>query len=229
MIVESVIAEYFATNCWILAPSRNSECIIVDPGITIPSILARIKEVIGKYNLKPVAVVLTHGHFDHTFSVLPVADGYDIPAMIHSKDRSLLTHPMKALAPGGPSEQLIKQFGSGTFVEPKTVIDFEDSQKIVLAGLPIEVQHAPGHTAGSTIFVVNSEILISGDVLFEGSIGRTDLPTGSAREMRKTLKNLILPLDDELIVLPGHGAQTTIGRERRKNEYLTDQFLDRQE
>jgi len=229
MIVESVIAEYFATNCWILAPSRNSECIIVDPGITIPSILARIKEVIGKYNLKPVAVVLTHGHFDHTFSVLPVADGYDIPAMIHIKDRSLLTHPMKALAPGGPSEQLIKQFGSGTFVEPKTVIDFEDSQKIVLAGLPIEVQHAPGHTAGSTIFVVNSEILISGDVLFEGSIGRTDLPTGSAREMRKTLKNLILPLDDELIVLPGHGAQTTIGRERRKNEYLTDQFLDRQE
>jgi glyoxylase-like metal-dependent hydrolase (beta-lactamase superfamily II) len=76
---------------------------------------------------------------------------------------------------------------------------------------------------------VNSEILISGDVLFEGSIGRTDLPTGSAPEMRKTLKNLILPLDDELIVLPGHGAQTTIGRERRKNEYLTDQFLDRQE
>ena len=229
MIVESVIAEYFATNCWILAPSRNSECIIVDPGITIPSILARLKEVIGKYNLKPVAVVLTHGHFDHTFSVLPVADGYDIPVMIHSKDRGLLTHPMKALAPGGPSEQLIKQFGNGTFAEPKTVINFEDSQNIVLAGLPIKVQHAPGHTAGSTIFVVNSEILISGDVLFEGSIGRTDLPTGSAPEMRKTLKNLILPLDDELIVLPGHGAQTTIGRERRKNEYLTDQFLDRQE
>ena len=226
MIAESVVADYFATNCWILAPSRNSECIIVDPGISMPSILARVKEITGKYNLKPVAVLLTHGHFDHTFSVLPVADGYDIPAMIHSKDRGLLTNPMKALAPGGPSQQLITQFGSATFAEPKTVVEFQSSEKISLAGLPIEITHAPGHTAGSTFFIVNSELLVSGDVLFEGSIGRTDLPTGSAVEMRKTLKNLILPLDDELIVLPGHGPQTTIGRERKKNPYLTDEFLD---
>ena len=93
----------------------------------------------------------------------------------------------------------------------------------------MQVRHAPGHTAGSAVFVVNSEILVAGDVLFEGSIGRTDLPSGSPSEMKKTLRNQILTLDDELIVLPGHGSQTTIGRERRKNPYLTDEFLDSRE
>ena len=226
MIVESVVADYFATNCWILAPTRNSECIIVDPGMSLPSIAPRVKDITGKYNLKPIAVILTHGHFDHTFSVLPLADGYEIPAMIHRRDRQLLSDPMKALDKGSASQQLIQQYGSSNIGEPKEVIELIGNEKLSIAGLPIEVVHAPGHTAGSSIFVVNSEYLVSGDVLFEGSIGRTDLPTGSAAEMRKTLKNLILPLDDELIVLPGHGAQTIIGRERKKNPYLTSEFLD---
>jgi glyoxylase-like metal-dependent hydrolase (beta-lactamase superfamily II) len=229
MLIESVVAEYFGTNCWVVAPARNSECIIVDPGITAPSILARVREVTNKFNLKPVAVILTHGHLDHMFSVVPVADGYGIPAMIHTRDRALISNPMKALTPGGPSEQIIKQFGSSTFTEPAEVVEFLGNESVKMAGLSVEVRHAPGHTAGSAIFVVDGEYLIAGDVLFEGSIGRTDLPTGSARDMKATLRNQILTLDDQLIVLPGHGSQTTIARERKKNPYLQSSFLDSKE
>ena len=223
------MADYFGTNCWIIATSRNSECIIVDPGISAPSIAARVQEVTNKFNLKPVATLLTHGHLDHTFSVLPITDGYDIPAMIHSKDRALLSNPMKALIPGGPAAQIMMQLGVTEFIEPSEVIELQGSELMTIAGLPIEVRHAPGHTAGSAIFIVNSQFLIAGDVLFDGSIGRTDLPTGSATDMRKTLRTHILSLADELIVLPGHGGQTTIGRERKKNPYLTDEYLDARE
>ena len=226
MLIESVVADYFGTNCWVIATNRNSECIIVDPGIAAPSIMNRVKEVTNKFNLKPIATILTHGHLDHTFSVLPIAQGYQIPAMIHSKDRALLSNPMKALLPGGPAAQIMQQLGVTEFVEPSEVIELVGNESLTIAGLPIEVRHAPGHTAGSAIFVVNSEYLVAGDVLFDGSIGRTDLPTGSAREMRTTLREQILTLDDELIVLPGHGGQTTIGRERKKNPYLTDEFLN---
>ena len=100
-----------------------------------------------------------------------------------------------------------------------------DGESFKLAGFDITVQHAPGHTAGSTIFTVNEEFLVSGDVLFAGAIGRTDLPTGSASAMRNSLISKILPLNDELIVLPGHGPQTTIGRERAINPYLQESFL----
>ena len=225
MLIESVVADYFGTNCWILATQRGAECIIVDPGISSPSILKRVQESVNRFNLKPVAIFLTHGHLDHTFSVLPVAEGYGIPALIHSRDRALISNPMKALIPGGPAEQIMKQMGVKGFAEPSEVVELHGSESLTIAGLPIEVRHAPGHTAGSTVFILNSEYLIAGDVLFEGSIGRTDLPTGSAAEMKKTLKNQILSLDDELIVLPGHGSQTTIARERKKNPYLTEAYL----
>jgi glyoxylase-like metal-dependent hydrolase (beta-lactamase superfamily II) len=229
MLIESVVADYFGTNCWVIATQRNSECIIVDPGIVVPSMAERIKEVTNQYNLKPIAVILTHGHLDHTFSVLPVAKGYGIPTLIHSRDRALIKNPMKALMPGGPAQQIIQSLGITEFVEPESVIELSDRESFDLAGLPIEVRHAPGHTAGSAIFLTNSEYLISGDVLFEGSIGRTDLPTGSADEMKKSLKEQVLTLDDEVIVLPGHGGQTTIGRERKRNPYLTDEFLNSRE
>jgi len=226
MLIESVVADYFGTNCWVIATQKNSECIIVDPGIVVPSIADRIKEVTNKFNLKPVATILTHGHLDHTFSVLPIAKGYGIPALIHSRDRVLIKNPMKALMPGGPAQQIIQSLGITEFVEPDEIIELQDREMFNLAGLPIEVRHAPGHTAGSAIFLVNSEYLIAGDVLFEGSIGRTDLPTGSAPAMKKSLKEQVLTLEDEVIVLPGHGGQTTIGRERARNPYLTDEFLN---
>ena len=226
MLIERVIAQYFETNCWIVAPGPNSECFIVDPGIATPNLVPHVKEIIAKYNLKPVGVFLTHGHLDHTFSVIPLADGYQIPTLIHKKDRGALLNPFQVIMRGGPSEQILNAFGITKFSEPQIVRELSNVESIDLGGFDIEVRHAPGHTAGSAIFIVNSSYLISGDVLFKGAIGRTDMPSGSEEAMKKTLKNLILKLNDELIVLPGHGEQTTISRERKSNPYLQDDYLN---
>lgn len=226
VIVENLIAPFFETNCWIIAPNINSECIVVDPGISDPNLMEPIKKTMKEKNLKPVAVLLTHGHLDHTFSVVPLADGYDIPALIHIKDKGALTNPYQVIMKGGPTEQIINSFGIRKFEEPKKVLTLIGEESIDLAGVKIKVIHSPGHTAGSTMFAVDENHLISGDVLFAGAIGRTDMPSGSIQDMKKTLVEKVLPLPDELIVLPGHGPQTTIARERRKNPYLQSDFLN---
>ena len=160
-------------------------------------------------------LLLTHGHLDHTFSVIPLADGYGIPAYIHSEDRRALLHP--EIVHG---EEFIAALSGTTWSEPSQVLELKNNQKFEAVGLNITAIHAPGHTAGSLMFTVNDEILISGDVLFAGSIGRTDLPSGSKEAMERTLMTKILPLSDHLRVLPGHGPDTTIEYERRTNPYL---------
>lgn len=225
MIIEKVVAPYFETNCWIIAPGPNSECFVVDPGISQPNLMAPITKTLQEKNLKPIAVVLTHGHLDHTFSIVPLTKGYGIPALIHTKDRGALSNPYQVIMKGGPTEEIIKAFGITKFEEPEIVKQINGGENFELAGFNIEAQHAPGHTAGSAIFTIDDAYLISGDVLFAGSIGRTDMPSGSMREMKKTLKEKILPLQDELIVLPGHGPQTTIAQERVRNPYLQDDFF----
>ena len=190
-----------------------------------PNLLSAIKGILNKHNLKPIATLVTHGHLDHTFSVLPFANEYGVPTLIHGSDRKLLADPYRALSAGGESQQIMASLGVTKFEEPRAVREVIDGESFQLAGFDISVSHAPGHTAGSAIFTVNDEYLISGDVLFAGAIGRTDLPTGSPSAMRTSLISKILPLKDELIVLPGHGPQTTIGRERASNPYLQEEFL----
>lgn len=226
MLIDRVIAPYFETNCWILALGTGQECIIVDPGMAKPNLVKDIEEKISDLNLKPVAVLITHGHLDHTFSVLPLTKQVPMRTFITGADRFLLTDPMGALDRGGVSEQFLKAFGMEKFKEPDEVVELEDFLTFEVAGMQITSIFAPGHTKGSVIFTVDDQQLISGDVLFAGSIGRTDLPTGSANEMRKTLRDRILTLPDGLNVLPGHGGQTTIGTERVRNPYLQDDFLD---
>lgn len=226
MLIDRVIAPYFETNCWILALGTGQECIIVDPGMAKPNLVKEIEEKISDLNLKPVAVLITHGHLDHTFSVLPLTKQVPMRTFITGADRVLLTDPMGALDRGGVSEQFLKAFGMEKFKEPDEVVELEDFLTFEVAGMQITSIFAPGHTKGSVIFTVDEQQLISGDVLFAGSIGRTDLPTGSANEMRKTLRDRILTLPDGLNVLPGHGGQTTIGTERVRNPYLQDDFLD---
>ena len=213
MLIRVHPAPMFATNCWILAAEKGSECIIVDPGM--PDISAEIEMIIEEEGLKPVAVLLTHGHLDHTFSVIPLADGYSIPAYIHSEDRKALLHPELLL-----SKEFASSLATKEWNEPNEVRELKNNQKFEAVGLDITAIHAPGHTAGSLMFTVNDEVLISGDVLFAGSIGRTDQPTGSSDAMARTLKTKIIPLGDHLRVLPGHGPDTTIEYERRSNPYL---------
>lgn len=226
MLIDRVIAPYFETNCWILASGIGQECIIVDPGIAKPNLVKNIVEKISGYNLKPVAILITHGHLDHIFSVLPLTKEIPMRTFITGADRFLLTDPTGAIDKGGVSEQLIATFGEDRFMEPSVVIEVEDFSHFEIAGLKIGAIFAPGHTKGSVLYTVDNQQLISGDVLFAGSIGRTDLPTGSASDMRKTLRERILTLPDELNVLPGHGGQTTIAVERVRNPYLQSDFLD---
>ena len=225
VILEVISAQVFGTNCWIFAPSKNSECFIVDPGITAPSIVPALSEVIRKYNLKPIATLITHGHLDHTFSVLPFSREYEVPTYIQRLDRKLLVNPFLALSPDGPTRQIVKDLGVTSFEEPEVVSEFAGGESFTIAGLNIQTIHAPGHTAGSAMFLVNGEHLISGDVLFRDGIGRTDMPTGSASLMVSTLENEILTLDDSINVLPGHGEVTTIGRERKQSPFLRPEFL----
>jgi glyoxylase-like metal-dependent hydrolase (beta-lactamase superfamily II) len=226
MLIDRVIAPYFETNCWILATGIGQECIIVDPGIAKPNLVKNIVEKVSEHNLKPVAILITHGHLDHIFSVLPLTKEIPMRTFITGADRFLLTDPTGAIDKGGVSEQLIATFGGDKFMEPSDVIEVEDVSYFEIAGLQIGAIFAPGHTKGSVLYTVDNQQLISGDVLFAGSIGRTDLPTGSASDMRKTLRERILTLPDELNVLPGHGGQTTIAIERVRNPYLQSDFLD---
>jgi glyoxylase-like metal-dependent hydrolase (beta-lactamase superfamily II) len=172
-----------------------------------------------------VAVLLTHGHLDHTFSVTPVCDARDVPAYVHPDDRELLADPAKGL-----SDDFKALYGGRlAWTEPSDVTLLPDGGAIDLADLRITVDHAPGHTRGSVLFRLpggeptgGAEICLSGDVLFAGSIGRSDLPGGDAAAMMASLRDKILPLADDTVVLPGHGPATTIGRERASNPFLLE-------
>ena len=214
MLVDSFAAPMYATNCWVIAPKAGSECVVIDPGM--PDVSATLNDLLAKHSLKPVAIIATHGHLDHTFSIQPIADGYQIPAYIHSLDRVALAHPEKIHGP-----EFVATLSSMEFAEPADVRELRNGEIVEIVGMKFKALHAPGHTAGSLMFEIDDELLVSGDVLFAGSIGRTDLPSGSAKDMEQTLRKKILPLGDHLRVLPGHGEETTIAAEKRRNPYLT--------
>jgi hydroxyacylglutathione hydrolase len=216
----------FGTNVYVVAPAAGEQCVVVDPGIEVS---AGVDALLREHRLEPVAVLLTHGHLDHTFSVVPVGSRRGLPAYIHPGDRQLLVDP--ALGMGPETRSLFG--GRLEWVEPDDVRPLADGELLELAGLSIRVDHAPGHTQGSVMFSVPgapdhvtglavepTATLLSGDVLFQGSIGRTDLPGGSYPQMLESLRTKVLPLPDDVLVLPGHGSATTIGRERASNPFL---------
>ncbi|GIJ47769.1 hydrolase [Virgisporangium aliadipatigenens] len=218
MFVAGFPADAFGTNCYAVATAPGEQCVVVDPGIGVTE---RLDDLLKEHRLHPVAVLLTHGHLDHTFSVTPVCEARDIPAYLHPADDFMLADPAKGL-----SMDLRELFGGRfTWAEPSDVKPLADGSTLEIAGLEITVDHAPGHTGGSVLFRLpgdDAPLCISGDVLFQGSIGRTDLPGGDMGQMRTSLRDKILPLADETVVLPGHGPATTIGRERASNPFLRE-------
>ena len=225
MLVTGFPAGGFAANCYVIAPAPGEECLIVDPG---QDAVDGIDDILAEYRLKPVAVLLTHGHIDHVWSVAPVCGAKDIPAYIHPADRALLSDPARGF-PLGVGQEL---FGGLTLSEPDDVLELTDGMTLTLAGVDLVVDHAPGHTPGSVTFrhpgqEATAGVMFSGDLLFAGSIGRTDLPGGDYNTMLASLARVCLPLPDETIVLSGHGPATTIGAERGSNPFLAGLVPDR--
>jgi glyoxylase-like metal-dependent hydrolase (beta-lactamase superfamily II) len=222
VLIAGFPAGSWAANCYVVATGPGAECVVVDPG---QDAAAGVAEIVREHRLKPVAVLLTHGHIDHMWSVTPVAGAYDATAWIHPADRHLLADPMAGIS----SETAAMLLGGRyEFAEPDEVAELSDGQRLELAGLAVTVDHTPGHTEGSVTFRtpydgdVVSDVMFSGDLLFAGSIGRTDLPGGSHPTMLRTLRHKVLTLPDDVVVLPGHGEQTSIGRERATNPFLLD-------
>ena len=222
MLITGFPAAAFGTNCYIVAPKPGAECVVVDPGI---GVVDPLDEMLAELRVKPVAVLLTHGHIDHTFSVTPVCGARDVPAYVHPDDNGMLRDPLVGISP----ETAALFGGRLEWTEPDDVRPLTDGEVLHIAGLELTVDHAPGHTGGSVLFRLpedpngdDPEVCLSGDVLFAGSIGRTDLPGGDHGAMLRSLATKILPLRDEVVVLPGHGPQTTIGQERASNPFLQD-------
>lgn len=203
-------------NCYVLAPKQGADAIIVDPG---QRSFGSLRRILDENRLTPAAVLLTHGHIDHMWSAQKVGDAYGCPVFIHPEDREMLTDPIKGFGPR------IAQFAmSAVFREPRQVVELErDGDKIDLGGITVTVDYTPGHTKGSVVFRVSrgpDELAFTGDTLFKESIGRTDLYGGNGRDLLTSIVSKLLVLDDDTVVLPGHGPRSTIGAERRTNPFL---------
>jgi hydroxyacylglutathione hydrolase len=223
VLIASFPAGPWQTNCYLVAATPGAECVIIDPGMDA---VVGVAELIREHRLKPVAVMLTHGHLDHMFSVTPLCRSYDSTCWIHPDDRVQLTDPLRAM--GLESRLLLERLTdrSAVYTEPDDVRELSVGADLSVAGLSFQAIHAPGHTPGSTMFQTRlpaseiDSVIFSGDVLFAGSIGRTDLPGGNLADMLESLRTKVLPLPDTVTVLPGHGPQTTMARERVGNPYL---------
>lgn len=216
VFITGFAAGMLACNCYVLAQRPGSDAIVVDPG---QRAMGPLRRILDEHRLTPAAVLLTHGHIDHIWSAQKVADTYGCPAYIHPEDRHMLSDPIKGFGP-----RLGQVLLGAMFSEPRQLVELDrDGDKLDLGGMVVTVDHTPGHTKGSVVFRLDgdsSELALTGDTLFRRSIGRTDLPGGSGRDLLGSIVNKLLVLDDATVVLPGHGPRSTIGDERRANPFL---------
>ncbi len=206
MEYEIVIVGALETNCILAYCPETRECAIVDPGADPELIVSAIAEK----DLKPIVILNTHGHIDHTGANRDMKDKYRVPLRIHAADAPMLTKVQNV------------ELGLllGAKESPAADGFLKEGEAVIVGRHSFEVIHTPGHTPGS-VSLRGGGLLLSGDTLFCGGVGRTDLPGGSARDLEDSLKRKLLNLDDDLHVLPGHGPTTTIGQERSSNPFLT--------
>ncbi len=221
MLVTGFPAGMLACNCYVLADRAGSDAIIVDPG---QRAMGPLRRILDENRLTPAAVLLTHGHIDHIWSAQKVADMYGCPAYIHPEDRFMLTDPIKDFGRrlfGG----LARSPSARCSREPKQVIELDkDGDKSGTGGCHRDGRpHAWAHPRLGRVPGLargTDEVVFTGDTLFRQSVGRTDLPGGSGRDLLGSIVTKLLVLDDDTVVLPGHGEKTTIGDERRTNPFL---------
>lgn len=207
-IVEGYTLGVFQANTYIAAAREGDGAVVIDPGQDADELLGDRLAALG---LELAAVLLTHGHIDHIWTAGPVADAAGVPAFIHPDDQWLLENPGAALGAMG-----LPKWEVGL---PSDLRPINDGDVLRYAGLTIEVRHTPGHTPGHCVFITDG-IVFSGDLIFAGSIGRTDFPRGSMEDLMASIRSVVLPMDDEVVIYPGHMGATTVGRERRTNPFV---------
>ena len=205
MLMQNMVLGPVATNCILVKNTETDEMFIVDPADRAGD----IAKAVTKMNGQPVGILLTHGHFDHICAVNDLKDLYEIPVYACVKERDVLEDANLNL--------------SGSWMAPYTTSADQyliDGQVFSLAGFEIQMFHTPGHTHGSCCYYIKEEgVLLSGDTLFAGSVGRVDFPTSSPSDMRSSVRKLLDTLPEETKVYPGHEQSTTIGYEKRYNPF----------
>ena len=206
MQIERFIVGMVGTNCYVVSNEETSECFLVDPGAYSDKVIAYIRE----HELKPQAILLTHGHFDHIMGLDGVLREFPIPVYAQEEEEILLKDASyNASVSYGPAYT----FSGASYIK--------DGQILEHAGMTIRAIHTPGHTIGGCCYYIESEhVLFSGDTLFHDSVGRTDFPTGSQSQLVRSIREKLLGLPEETVVCPGHMSETTIGHEKKYNPFL---------
>ncbi|MFC6301980.1 MBL fold metallo-hydrolase [Oerskovia jenensis] len=218
-MIESVVADAFETKCRLVGSNRSSSCVVVDPGL---GIMERLPDVLAVHRRTVAGVLLTHGHLDHTFAVTDICDAYDVPCYVHPGDLPMLDDPMPWLgAEFGPQFDAVLPV-NWRWRRPTNVVEVAEGDELALADLLFSVHHTPGHTPGSVMYGFSGEDVryrLVGDVLYAGTIGRTDMPGGDRAQTLASLRRLLEEPDD-LVLLTGHFADTTVGAERDNNPFM---------
>ncbi len=205
MILETLVVGSLGVNCYIIGDDKTRDAIVIDPGGNANDILAAIE----KHQLKVIAIVNTHAHFDHVGALHSIRAETGAPFVLHEDEVPMLRGAQSSAAMFGlaipqqtPPERLVR-----------------DGDRIEVGAVVLKVLHTPGHTPGG-ICLLNENHVFVGDTLFQGSIGRTDFPGGDYATLMRSIRDKLMPLPDETVVHPGHGAATTIGEEKTLNPFL---------
>ena len=206
--VEQYVVGPVQTNCYFAVNDETKEMILIDPGANAD----RLIQIIEEEKLNPVAILLTHGHFDHIMAADAVRDKYDVKAYASCDEKNTLEQPHINLGEA-----------YGLKLSVKADVWHKDGEILKLAGFDIEALHTPGHTEGGSCYYIREiGVLFAGDTLFCGSVGRTDFPGGSMSEIVRSIKEKVMVLPDDTKVYPGHGEGTSVGYERVNNLFLAN-------
>lgn len=222
------------TNCYLVGDRSAGVAVVIDPGERGGEWVPRM---LGELDVRCERILLTHGHLDHIWAVPALADELDVPVLLHPDDRWLWDDPATGIGlPPGALQQLT---GEGWHPPTEQLEDLHDRDTVTIADIQLHVSHTPGHTPGHVTFLTeglreaevslarpltygDEEVLLSGDLIFAGSVGRTDFPRGDTRQLLDSIERTVLGLDDDVLVLSGHGPETTVGVERSRNPFVTE-------
>ena len=211
MKIKKLVVGPLQANCYVVWDKDGGSAAIIDPGGDPEEIIS----VVDDEKLKPVVLINTHGHIDHIAANRAIKERYDIPLLIHREDSASLTDPGLNLS----------AMGFGQLDSPPSDRELQDGDEISVGEIMLKVISTPGHTPGGICLLISRsdqpDVIITGDTLFAGGVGRTDFPGGSWNLLMESIRNRLLSFPDETIILPGHGPHSTIGEERKSNPFLT--------